>query len=424
MLENAPRVQRAYLVAVQNEGDGDDHTHELLDELADLIRTLGIEVVGRDLVRIRKPQSRYYVGSGKADEIVAAAKQVQADVVVFDEELTPSQQRNWEHMAKLCVIDRHEVILDIFAERARTKEAVLQVALARAKYSLPRLKRRWTHLSRQRGMAGGQGMRGEGEQQIEVDYRLVTRRIAQLAEQLEKVRKQRGVQRKRRLRKPVPVAAIVGYTNAGKSSLLHALTDADVLIEDKLFATLDPTVKRLVLPNAQEILLADTVGFVRKLPHQLVESFKATLEEAILADYVIEILDITSPQVEQHHQTTREVLHEIGVDKPSILVFNKIDVLEDTFTRGRMRRRHPDALFVSARTGEGLPRLLERLAHELQDGLQVVDLLIPHDRYELIAQLHRTSQVVEEKHEDDGTRIRAAVPPALMPAVEPYAAPH
>ncbi len=267
VVANPQRVQRALLVAVEYPESSADDCQEMLSELEQLTDTLGIPTVDRMRVRIAKPSPRHLIGSGKAAQVVERARQQQADVIIFDDPLTPSQQRNWETLADLAVIDREEVILDIFGQRAHTKEAELQIALARAEYDLPRLKRRWTHLSRQRGMRGGAGLRGEGEQQIEIDYRLVQREVAQLKRRLAEVRKKRQVQRKKRMKKPVPNAVIVGYTNAGKSSLLNALTGAHVFTENKLFATLDPTTRRIVLPNQQELLLSDTVGFIRKLPH-------------------------------------------------------------------------------------------------------------------------------------------------------------
>jgi GTP-binding protein HflX len=382
---------------------------------------MGVTTMGRTFVRLRTPQSRYLVGAGKAEEIASEARNCGADVIIFDDSLTPSQQRNWEQLSGLAVIDRQEVILDIFAGRAKTREAVLQVALAKAEYDLPRLKRRWLHLSRQRGMRGGMGLRGEGEQQIEVDYRLVQRRISRLKNQLEEVRKQRRVQRSRRLKKPVPLAAIVGYTNAGKSSLLNALTDADVFVEDKLFATLDATCRRVVLPNQQELLLTDTVGFIRKLPHLLIDAFRATLEETQIADFLVEVIDVTSPVTEVHHTTTREVLTELcAARKPTLTVFTKTDLLTDRFTERRLRRKHPGCVFVSALTGAGLDELRAALAAELDAMLEQVEVLIPHDRYDLVAQLHRTSQILKEKHQEEGVRISARVPRGVIHAIEKF----
>ncbi|MBT3377772.1 MAG: GTPase HflX [Lentisphaerae bacterium] len=421
MQETAKPGATAFLVGVRLPGMEDDEVADLLNELDELSQTWGLKVVGQTTVRVRKPQAQLLVGSGQATDISGQAQACGADVIVFDEVLSPSQQRNWERVGKSAVIDRQEVILGIFASRAQTREASLQVALAQAHYELPRLKRRWTHLSRQRGMRGGMGLRGEGEQQIEVDARLVKTRIVRLQEQLNVVSSQRAVQRSRRLRRPIPVAAIVGYTNAGKSSLLNALTEAQVLTEDKLFATLDPTVRRVSLPNRQELLLGDTVGFIRKLPHLLIQAFKATLEETAMADFLIEVVDASSPHTDDHHQTTRRVLGELGAgDKHVMTVLNKIDLLPDPIARRRLQRHFPGSVLVSARTGEGLEELVEALADELGRMLRTIDLFIPHSRYDVVAKLHRTSRIVSERHEDDGIAISAAVPHDVLPSVENF----
>ena len=415
---------RAFLVGVHDLNADPEHARELIEELGELTRTQGLAVAGQLLVRLREPQTRYLVGSGKAAEIVAQARAVEAEVIIFDDALTPAQQRNWEKLAGLPVIDREEVILDIFAKRARTREAILQVALARAQYDLPRLKRRWLHLSRQRGARGGMGGRGEGEQQIEVDARLVKRHIVQLRQELAAVSRHRAVQRRLRQRRALPLAAIVGYTNAGKSCLLNRLTQADVLVEDKLFATLDPTVRRLRLAGRQELLVADTVGFIRKLPHQLVEAFKSTLEEVANADFLLEVLDITNSEVDEHHDTTVAVLREIGAERrPVITVFNKTDLLTDPLARQRIRRRFRDAIFISARTGDGFDALLERLAAQVAHGRRRLELLLPHARGDLLAQLHRACRVLDENFTDTGAEISAEVPLSLLPAFEPFLRP-
>lgn len=420
--EDPRKVERAFLVGVQSPEQTNEEAEELIAELGELTDTMGVQVVGQVVVRLRKPQPRYLVGDGKATELLELARAAEADVLIFDDYLTPSQQRNWEEMAELAVIDRQEVILDIFAQRAQTSEAALQVELARANYALPRLRRRWTHLHRQRGAAGGMGMRGEGEQQIEVDSRMTRRRIARLKEQLDEVQQHRRTQRAKRLRRPVPVAAIVGYTNSGKSSLLNVLTNAQVLAEDKLFATLDPTVRRVELPNNQPMLLADTVGFIRKLPHLLVEAFKSTLEETALADFLVEVVDITSRAIEDQQTTTHEVLAELGAgQKPTITVFNKIDLVEDPLVIRRLQHQHPDALFISTVTGAGLAELVERLATMAVGGLQKVDLIIPHRRYDLMAKLHEGATLFREAYEEDGVHVTANVPPDLFAAVRDYA---
>ena len=421
-LDNTPkkdpkRVERAYLVGVQTPQMAPGEAVELLAELQELVENLGIAVVGTTLVNLRSPSPATLVGSGKVDEIIGAARLLECDVIVFDETLGPAQQRNWEKLAEIAVIDRQEVILDVFADRAQTREAVLQVALARMEYSLPRLTRAWTHLSRQRGKGK---MGGEGETQLEQDRRLVRDRITRLKRELEVVQKQRGVQRHKRQRVPVPTAAIVGYTNAGKSSLLNALTGAHVLAEDKLFATLDPTTRQLILRGNQKLLVTDTVGFIRRLPHGLVEAFKATLEEVILADFLIHVIDVANPNASQHHETTLAVLKELGAaDKPIITVFNKLDAADEA----ALNRAHliaPDALFISARSGKNLDQLVAACLEQIADALDAVELLVPHTRYDVIAKLHATGHVQFEESRDEGVFIQGRFAPAQAGLFKPY----
>ncbi|RQW03898.1 MAG: GTPase HflX, partial [Calditrichaeota bacterium] len=304
------KCERAFLVGIneQQEELADSNYH--LEELHNLVDTMGIEPVSSIMVKLREKNSRYLIGKGKMEEIGEMAEECRADLIIFDCQLSPSQQRNLEQYYNIAVIDRQEVIIDIFADRASTKEAVLQVALARMKYSLPRLTRAWTHLSKQKG--GVRGTRGKGETQLESDRRLVMNRITTLKKELEKVKKNRDVQRKKRLERPVPSISIVGYTNAGKSSLLNLLSDADVLTEDKLFATLDPTTRKIKLEGGREIILTDTVGFIRKLPHDLVDAFKSTLEEAVHADIILHVVDVSNHEYEDHIKVTEEVLADLG----------------------------------------------------------------------------------------------------------------
>ncbi len=411
------KLERAFLVGVQTCDMADGEAAELLGELRELVENLKLTVCQSMLVNLRTPTPSLLLGSGKAAEIVELAKAQEADVIVFDEALSPAQQRNWEKLSGLAVIDRQEVILEVFADRAQTREAVLQVALARMEYSLPRLTRAWTHLSRQRGKGA---LGGEGETQLEQDRRIVRDRIVHLKGELAEVRKQRSTQRRRRQRVPVPTAAIVGYTNAGKSSLLNALTGASVLAEDKLFATLDPTTRQLQLQGNQKLLVTDTVGFIRNLPHGLVEAFKATLEEVVVADFLIHVLDVTSPNVDHHHATTLAVLQELGAaDKPIITVFNKVDLADDV----ALRRAHhlvPDALPLSARTGAGLSALVERCLEQIADSLRMTTLLIPHDRYEIVARLHQVGHVQHEEQRDDGVFIQGRFPPSQSAVFAPF----
>jgi GTP-binding protein HflX len=416
--EKARLVEKAFLIGVFQTPAEREESGSLLDELEALVETLGIPAVEKQLIRVPEPSSRYFVGSGKAEEIVARAQALEADLIVFDNELQPAQQRNWEALAKVAVIDRQEVILDIFAQRAHTKEARLQVDLARLEYSLPRLTRAWGHLSRQ---AGGLGAKGEGETQLETDRRLVRRQIDRLKADLERVRARRATQRKQRQRLPLPHAAIVGYTNAGKSSLLRRLTGADVLVEDKLFATLDPKTRRIDLEGGQKLLLTDTVGFVRNLPHRLVEAFKATLEEATLADFLIHVVDASHPRVYAFYDTTLRVLKELGADTRRVVTFlNKMDRVDQSSSLHALRLHFPDAVFGSTHTGEGLNELAHRCAEMLRDWVTRVELALPLSRTELISLLHRTSNVLSLDYDDLYANVVAMVPPKVLARVEPF----
>jgi len=408
-------VTRAMLVSVYTGRESAEEAESLLHELEDLVDTLGVPVLEKMLVHILKPQAHMYIGTGKAQEIADKAKALGLDVVIFDNELTPAQQRNLEKLTGMAVIDRQEVILDIFNQRAHTREARLQVDLARLQYSLPRLTRAWSHLSKQ---GGGIGAKGDGESQLEVDKRLVRTQIEKIKEELKKVRDQRATQRKSRVKMPLPNAAIVGYTNAGKSSLLKKFTGADVLVEDKLFATLDTTTRRIDLSSGQGLLLTDTVGFVRKLPHKLVEAFKATLEESVLADFLIHVLDASHPEVISFHNTTMKVLAELHADEKRIItVFNKMDALAEQpngdAQKSFLRKHFPEALFISVHTGEGLDALLHQCGVMLADRVQRMDLTLPVDRADLLAQLHQSAQVLSTDYTESGVHIRAILPASL-----------
>ena len=417
--EKPQKVERAYLIGVQFPKQDPEEAEELLDELEELAATFGVDTIGKKIIKISKPQARFLCGTGKVQEVIEDCRENCADVIIFDEALSPSQQRNWERETKnILVIDRREVILDIFADRATTKEASLQIELARAEYDLPRLARAWTHLSRQRGAAN---MKGEGERQIELDRRMVRKRIQQLHQELVKVRKQRATQRKQRRKKPVPNAAIVGYTNAGKSSLLNLMTDSGVLADNKLFATLDPTTRKINLNNNQELLLTDTVGFIRKLPHDLVEAFKATLEEAVLADFLIHVVDASSEDAEEHIRTTNEVLIELGADKKRTLtVFNKVDKLDSHIQRTRLRSLVQDCIFISAKSSEGIDKLREEMEDILEEDLACTELNIPVERYDIIALLHRTSRIIEEEYEGDIVNIKASIPATIHGKIKTF----
>jgi GTP-binding protein HflX len=416
--EKQKQVERALLIGVYKDPEQKEEFESLLAELDSLVDTLGIPVIDRLLVRVQEPNPRYFVGSGKAEEIFERAKQLEIDVIIFDNGLSPAQQRNWEALTGLAVIEREEVILDIFGRRARTKEARLQVGLARMEYSLPRLTRAWGHLSRQ---GGGLGGKGEGETQLETDRRLVRAQIDRFKSDLELVRLRRATQRKQRERLPLPSAAIVGYTNVGKSALLKRLTGAQVLVEDKLFATLDTTTRRVILPSGQSLLLTDTVGFIRNLPHRLIEAFKATLEEAVLSDFLIHVLDASHPRVFDFYQTTMRVLEELGADaKRMITVLNKVDLVKDESTLHALRLHFPEGAFISVRSGEGLKELLHRMADLLADRVSKVELALPLDRTDLLSLLHRTSLVINVSYQDSHVSVVALVSPKVFARVEPF----
>ncbi len=417
-------VERALLVRFYFDPREAGEAESLLAELGELVNTLGIEVVESVLPRCREMQKKFLCGTGKAEEIANLARAHDCDVIVIDNGLAPSQQREWERLADLCVIDREEVILDIFAQRAHTKEARLQVELARMQYALPRLARMWGHLDREGGSGGGQGggaARGMGEKQIEVDRRLANVAIDRCKRELELVRKQRKTQRKEREKHETPHAAIVGYTNAGKSTLLNQLSGSDVMAKDMLFATLDTTTRRIELPDGQPLLVTDTVGFVRNLPHRLVEAFKATLEEAVLADFLIHVLDATALEIERFHDTTLEVLRELGAeDKEIITVLNKIDLVSDPERIADLDRKYPGALHVSARNGTGMEDLLKACSRVLADRVRCKDYRIPQQRADLVGLLHREAKVLSTDYEANDILVRAVVPPTIAGRLEEF----
>lgn len=419
-------VERAFLIGVYFDRADEERAQSLLEELTELVTTLGIGIVGKQCIFVRNRNKRYLTGTGKAEEMIDEALSLESDCIIFDNELSPSQQRTWEEDSNITVLDREEVILDIFKMRAQTKEARLQVELARMQYSLPRLARMWTHLDRQGGGGGGGGKgaaRGEGEQQIEVDRRLARKRIDRIKCELEDVRRNRETQRKQRSDEGIGQASIVGYTNAGKSSLLNALAGADVLAEDKLFATLDPTTRRLELPDGQPLLMTDTVGFVRNLPHRLVEAFKATLEEAILADFLVHVLDASSQEIFSFYETTVSVLKELGAaEKPTVFVLNKMDLVADDEERVQELKAHfgEDAVFLSVATGEGMDALIGKMSDLMVDRVARLKLRIPQARQDVIALLHREAKILSTDYEGNDVVLTSIVPHALRHRVEKF----
>ena len=418
-VQKRKKQERAVLVGLEKEGTNKWDLRDSLDELRELVSSAGAEVVETVTQRLDKPTAPYYIGKGKAQLIKDSFQTQQVTSVIFDNELSPAQGRNLEHLFKRKVLDRTQLILDIFAQRARSREGRLQIELAQLQYLLPRLTRMWTHLSRQ---SGGIGTRGPGETQLEVDRRRVQERIARLERELEGVRKVRTVQREGRRRHQWPVAAVVGYTNAGTSTLLNLLTGADVLAEDKLFATLDPTTRSFTLPNKQRMLLTDTVGFLRKLPHTLIESFKATLEEVSEADLLIHVIDIGHPRVDEHIEAVNAVLKELDAfAKQTLLVFNKVDALANGDIVEAYRNRFPRSVAISARTGEGVGTLVQALEDLLDSWRMRSRFRVPSNEQALIAEVHRVGHVLDVRYEGEIAVITAHIPPQLEPRLAPFA---
>lgn len=415
--EKPDSVERALLVRIYVDHEDAPESTSLLDELGELVDTLGITVVEKLLVRTREQHRKFLCGTGKAQEVVDLARAHECDVIVFDNMLMPSQQREWERLADLCVIDREEVILDIFAKRAQTREARLQVDLARMQYALPRMARMWAHLDREGGggsAGSGAASRGMGEKQIEVDRRLARTRIERYRRELEQVRQQRKTQRKEREKFATPHAAIIGYTNSGKSTLLNQLSGSDVMAKDMLFATLDTTTRRIELPDGQGMLLTDTVGFVRNLPHRLVEAFKATLEEAVLADFLIHVMDATSPEMDIHYETTRALMKELGAEeKRVVLALNKIDLVDGEGALASLASRYPQALMISAASGLGMEKLTERCSQMLADRVQRLTFRIPQSRADAVGLLHQEGKVLSVEYEGNDVLVTAVTPPAV-----------
>jgi GTP-binding protein HflX len=423
--------EKAYLVGV----DRYDHPRALsvqdsLDELELLARTAGLEVVGRISQNLQHPDPKTYIGSGKVEEVKALADDRLADVILFDDELSPRHQRELEEIFgdAMRVVDRTALILDIFAQHAQTREGSLQVELAQYEYRLPRLTRAWTHLARQAGggagrsgSVGGVGLRGPGETQLEVDRREIGRRISRLQRELEKVRAHRGRHRARRRRARIPTVALVGYTNAGKSTLLNRLAQADVYVADQLFATLDPTTRRIELPGGRQVLLTDTVGFIQKLPTMLVAAFRATLEEITEADLLLHVVDVTHPNLEAQAEAVRQTLDDIGVDRARMVTaLNKIDLLAGTTEAEERLDEFESAVLISARTGEGLDSLLGVIERELFEGMLQVKLRIPYSQGRLISLVHEHGVVQDIQHTDAAVLIEGYIPARFGAELESF----
>jgi len=401
LIERAFR-ERIVLVGVTIPPEHPEQTEAHLDELALLVDTAGADVVATETQRRPSPDPATFVGKGKAEELREISEEVDSDTLVFDNDLSPAQQRNLEKILGRTAIDRTEVILDIFAQNARTQEGKAQVELAQLRHRLPRLRGRGKQLSQQ---AGGIGTRGPGETQLEVDRRRLVRRMGKLEQELKRLSQTRETQRKSRRRSRLATVSLVGYTNAGKSTLLNRLTDAGVLVEDRLFATLDPRIRRLQLPGGERVLLSDTVGFIRKLPHELVEAFKSTLEVVVDADLLVHVVDAAAPDPEEQITAVHTVLGEIGAaEVPELMAFNKADVAPEA---KRLADRHPGSVMISALRGDGVEELLLALGDRLRLLARMVELSIPYARGDVVAAVHREGEVIAEEHETDGTRIRA-----------------
>jgi GTP-binding protein HflX len=433
-------VEKGFLVGVELKGERHLwRVDDTVDELAQLAATAGIEVLGRTIQRVESPNPATYIGSGKVEELKVWKSELGYDVLLFDDELLPRQQRNLEQGLDVKVLDRTALILDIFASHASTREGSLQVELAQYEYRLPRLTRMWTHLSRQ--AVGGVGLRGPGETQLESDRREIGRRIADLKSQLEQVRVHRQQYRSRRKKAAVPVVALVGYTNAGKSTLLNALAGSDVLVEDKLFATLDPTTRRVVLPGGKAALFTDTVGFIHKLPTQLVAAFRATLEEITEAELLLHVVDISHQNAREQSVTVEQVLRELGAqDKPMITALNKVDLLdaervEDDEEGGEeespdtgavlerlaeMTREYPNCVAISAARQTGLEALLGRVQTVLEEEMVRVVVFLPYSSDGLLGLLHQRGVVEREEYGESGIRVEGEVPHSLAHQFERY----
>ena len=413
---------RAILIGVKLRNNLMHETEESLQELQQLAETAGIEVVAATIQPRNAPNPTYFIGEGKVEEeLKPLIEELNADAIIFDEELSPAQNRNLERALEVATIDRTGLILQVFAQRALTKEARLQVALAQLEYALPRLTRMWTHLSRlATGGGGGRRLRGPGETQLEMDRRWVRRNIAHVRKALDSVEKQRRTQRRHRSEK-IKVS-LVGYTNAGKSTLFNRLTGETVLAEDKLFATLDSTTRKLDLPQKQQILLSDTVGFIKKLPHQLVAAFKATLEEVLEADLLLHIVDVSHPEAEAQIAAVNVVLEELeATDIPMFMVFNKIDSLKrDSEELHILQCQYPDALPISAQRGDGVPALIEALAQRFAERGTDISVAIPYTEGKVLDLLHKHGIVLETEYTAEAVHVKARLPNRYLKSVSQF----
>ena len=410
--------ERAVLVVLETD-ESQDSVEVRLEELAELASTAGISVLDTFSQRKRNPDPAFLIGHGKADELYTVVADLEPTVVIFDNELSPTQQRNLELTLKCRVMDRTQLILDIFAQRARTREGNLQVELAQLTYSLPRVGLLYTKFERQQGGIGVRG--GGGESKVSLDKRKIRERIAELTKELEEVKKTRRQQRVARRKLPFPSAALVGYTSAGKSTLLNLLSGSEVLADRMLFSTLDPTTRRVILPDGRGILLTDTVGFIRSLPHDLIAAFRATLEETIEADFLIHIVDISNPEADRHRDTVLETLEALGASgKPILTVFNKSDLVEDQLALRKLVADTPNSCYISAAKAEGLTHLMDRISATIQSLVSTMLVAIPYSRSELVAQCHEFGVVHSVDYGPEHILVRADVAHALAGKLEAF----
>ncbi|MBA2727884.1 MAG: GTPase HflX [Parachlamydiaceae bacterium] len=425
--EEGSELKKALLISVYKNSSLKNVCIEHLLELELLVETFGLKTVRKEPCFVRKYEASTCITSGKIEEFTQLANELDAEFIIFDDEITPGQQRNLEKLFGRSVIDRTEVILGVFAQRARTKEARLQVELAQVKYQAPRLKRLWTHLSRQGGTSGGGAggggghLKGEGEKQIEIDRRLLKRDVEKLQNEIKEVKAMRETQRSFRVKAGIPIFAIIGYTNAGKSTLLNALTDADVFVEDKLFATLDTTTRKFELVNNQEILLIDTVGFIRKLPHLLVAAFKSTLEESLQADILLHIIDVSHHMAEEQAAATLEVLTELGAENKTIItVLNKVDKCEDLSMIARLKVLYPRTVSISALKKIGFEELQELMIQELNKRRRIVNLQIPQSAYGAVSEVMKVGHIINTDYSDNDVILKVEIPISLANKLERY----
>ena len=412
-------IERAIFVSLESGNEEEDLAS--IEEMRELVSTAGAEVVGEFSQKRQKPDSRTYLGKGKADELFAEIKALDAEIVIVNDDLTPTQQRNLESVEGVRVIDRTQLILDIFAQRAHSYEGKLQVELAQLKYLLPRITSLYTQFERQQG---GIGIRGPGETKLEADRRRILKRVKDVTDELEKVRQHRHIQKHSRERLPFPTAALVGYTSAGKSTLLNTLSGSQVLVDAKLFATLDPTTRRVVLPDGWAVLITDTVGFIRNLPHDLIAAFRATLEEVTEADFLIHVVDAGHPRMVAHMSAVNQVLSELGAgDKPTVTVFNKSDLVKDQYALRKIVADRPDSVYISAMKCEGITHLMNLLSKTLRSLLVRLSLSIPYDRSDLVSLCYESGRVLKAEYTTDAILVEAEVSREIAGKLQKYVSP-